>query len=100
LQEHPVHTHDNSIISGVLHLNDDDANLNFYSHKKHFLLDFNYKEYNMCNTNCWSSPTKKGNLFLFPSQLNHGVDNQKIKRDRISLSFNTWVKGSVKWNYL
>jgi len=94
-QQHPAHNHNNSMISGVIHLNDSDSNLNFYSYRKNFLLDFNYKEYTIYNSERWSWPTRKGNLFLFPSELRHGVDTQKIKRDRISLSFNTWVRGSV-----
>ncbi len=94
-KNHPVHNHPNSIVSGVMHFDDDDSNLNFYSIHKHFPLDFNYKEYTPVNSQRWSCPTMKYKLFLFPSSINHDVDIQKIKRDRISLSFNTWIKGTV-----
>lgn len=94
-QNHHSHSHPNSVISGVMHFNDDDAKLNFYSEKKNFPLNFNYKELTIYNSESWGWPTKKNTLFLFPSTLNHDVDTQEINKDRISLSFNTWVRGSV-----
>ena len=94
-KNHPRHNHPNSVVSGVMHFEDDDANLNFYSNNKHFPFEFNYKEYDPFNSQSWSWPTKKYKLFLFPSTINHDVDTQKINRDRISLSFNTWIKGTV-----
>tara|TARA_R110000823_G_C15868025_1_gene493881 strand:+ start:39 stop:647 length:609 start_codon:yes stop_codon:yes gene_type:complete len=94
-QSHQYHKHANSVISGVMHFDDDDAKLNFFSNKNIFPLDFNYKERTMYNSERWSWPTKKYSLFLFPSTLNHSVDTQEINRDRISLSFNTWVRGTV-----
>tara|TARA_R110000787_G_scaffold98222_1_gene202152 strand:+ start:51 stop:662 length:612 start_codon:yes stop_codon:yes gene_type:complete len=94
-KNHPRHNHPNSVVSGVMHFEDDDSNLNFYSSNNHFPFEFNYKEYDPFNSKSWSWPTKKYNLFLFPSTINHDVDTQKINRDRISLSFNTWIKGTV-----
>jgi ectoine hydroxylase-related dioxygenase (phytanoyl-CoA dioxygenase family) len=39
-------------------------------------------------------PMKKGELIIFPSNLWHSVPSNKSKIERISLSFNTWIKGS------
>jgi|TARA_B110000483_G_scaffold120138_1_gene145100 uncharacterized protein (TIGR02466 family) len=94
-KNHYRHNHPNSVVSGVMHFEDDDASLNFYSNNKYFPFEFNYKEYDPFNSERWSWPTKKYKLFLFPSTINHDVDTQEINRDRISLSFNTWVRGSV-----
>jgi uncharacterized protein (TIGR02466 family) len=94
-QSHPKHVHPNSIISGVLHFNDGDSPINFYSPQEHYPLSFNFKEYNLFNSVKWDWPTKKYGLLIFPSKVRHGVETQKIERDRVSVSFNTWIKGVV-----
>ena len=40
-------------------------------------------------------PMKKGELILFPSNLQHSVPANQSDEDRISLSFNTWIKGDI-----
>jgi uncharacterized protein (TIGR02466 family) len=94
-QKHHTHLHSNSVVSGVMHFDDNDANINFLSDGLPYLFAFNFKENNFLNSQKWSLPTKKYSLLLFPSKLMHDVDIQKRKTDRISLSFNTWVKGEV-----
>lgn len=94
-KSHHIHSHPNSIISGVLHFNEDDSSINFHSPSPPFCLDFNFLEYNILNSTLWRFPTKKYGLILFPSTLKHNVNTQEIARDRISLSFNTWIKGKV-----
>tara|TARA_B110000285_G_scaffold232062_1_gene302248 strand:- start:105 stop:716 length:612 start_codon:yes stop_codon:yes gene_type:complete len=94
-QKHHTHNHPNSVISGVMHFDDNDSNLNFYSDDLPYFFSFNHKEYDIYNSQKWSWPTKKYNLFLFPSKLKHDVDIQRKETDRISLSFNTWVSGIV-----
>jgi hypothetical protein len=78
-----------------MHFDDNDSNLNFYSDDLPYFFSFNHKEYDIYNSQKWSWPTKKYNLFLFPSKLKHDVDIQRKETDRISLSFNTWVSGIV-----
>ena len=44
----------------------------------------------------WSFPVKSNELFLFPSWMEHQVDaNEKATKNRISLAFNVYVKGTV-----
>jgi hypothetical protein len=48
--------------------------------------------------NCleWDVPVQTGQLLFFPSSVRHGVPPREDRTtDRISLSFNTFVKGLV-----
>ena len=38
---------------------------------------------------------EKGKLLIFPSKLNHSVEPNTKDDLRISLSFNTWLRGEV-----
>ena len=38
---------------------------------------------------------KMGELIIFPSSLTHSVRANQSDEERISLSFNTWAKGSL-----
>jgi len=38
---------------------------------------------------------KKGELILFPSNIQHSVPVNQSDEERISLSFNTWIKGNM-----
>lgn len=40
-------------------------------------------------------PVKEGMIIIFPSNLKHSVDKVKEDKTRISLSFNSFVKGSL-----
>jgi hypothetical protein len=47
---------------------------------------------------CLSFKVKKNTLIIFPSTLIHHVNNTKSKNTRISLAFNTFVKGNFGAN--
>ena len=53
------------------------------------------ENYNICNSSSWWLPVETGVLFLFPSYLMHSVDTVKNNDTRISLSFNTFLKGDI-----
>ena len=96
---HHEHSHANSIISGVFYISteEDDkfavADPNF---KIKDILKFEPKMFNMWNSNNWIFPVNNNELILFPSWLDHGVNpNKEATTDRISLSFNTFVKGTL-----
>ncbi len=92
-QYHHKHLHSNSIISGVLYFNCNNDNIKFYNSNINHTLKPLIKKYNFWNSETWTFPTKTGELFMFPSSLNHGVDVKKGDNIRISLSFNTFYKG-------
>ena len=96
---HHEHSHQNSIVSGVFYISIvEEDNIKFIdpNAKIKELIRLNPKEYNLWNSSNWFIPIKKNNLVLFPSWLNHRVDiNEKAVTDRISISFNTFVKGTL-----
>ena len=97
-ESHRVHSHPNSIISGVFYVStEEDDKIYFYdpSNIKN-RTEFEINEFNIWNSLSWFIPTEKNALLLFPSWLSHSVEeNKKATTDRISLSFNTFVKGKI-----
>ena len=47
------------------------------------------------STDRWNLPVKHGQLILFPSFLYHEVEKNNDKETRVSLSFNTFIKGDI-----
>ena len=43
----------------------------------------------------WHIPVKQGMIIIFPSSLKHSVERVMEKDTRISLSFNSFVTGSI-----
>jgi len=97
-QFHPRHRHQNSVISGVMYLDQDDEDLSpIRFHRAHELypVEFSYDELNEFNASCRTFDPKQGMLVLFPSLLEHDVEINRTNRTRTSLSFNTYVRGTV-----
>ena len=94
---HHQHYHANSIVSGVFYIatNADDK-IQFHDRKPKDMLIFNRSSYNQYNAVTWWWPVKAKELFLFPSNMEHGVPSiQNAEQTRISLSFNTFFRGKV-----
>jgi uncharacterized protein (TIGR02466 family) len=89
-----IHTHGDSVISGVYYLKTpkDSGNLFFInpaSEAIEYLWEYCIEEYTQQNSPRWTIPVKEGSLVLFPSWLKHGVEpNLNKKEDRISIAFN------------
>ena len=63
---------------------------------KQELITFSPKVFNIWNSVTWFFPVNNNELILFPSWLQHKVEpNEKATTDRISISFNTFVKGPL-----
>jgi len=94
---HHEHSHQNSIVSGVFYISteeDDKITFSDPNHKIKELIKFEQKEFNAWNSISWFLPANNNELVLFPSWLNHSVTpNEKATTDRISISFNTFVRG-------
>ena len=86
------HNHANSIVSGVLYYND--AKISFVNDKRPFLW-FDESEFNEFNSNEHIMNLSQGDLILFPSSLVHFVKPIEQEKTRMSLSFNTFVKGTI-----
>ena len=92
---HHLHYHPNSFISGVFYFKTipDDSIVFVKTVKGMFEIEPN--NYNYLNSDSWALPVKTGDLLLFPSTLQHQVDKNKSNDVRISLSFNTFIKGDI-----
>jgi len=93
-QYHHLHNHPNSIVSGVLYINTNNDNITFYK-KFNSELRIEPKNFNDFNSNSHTYNVNTGDLILFPSYIDHYVSNKKFSDERISLSFNVFVKGKM-----
>ena len=97
-QSHHAHVHPNSFLSGVLYIK---ANPNYHSIRftnSSYNNIFPYNErtqWSDFNSKCYDIPVEEGKLIIFPSRLMHDVSRNTQDDLRISLSFNTWIKGEV-----
>jgi uncharacterized protein (TIGR02466 family) len=91
---HHQHFHSNSIVSGVFYLNTPGSGA----------ITFNIPQrqpWHIQNIpNWWNMrkirfPVSSGDLILFMSDLEHGVETQLHDETRVSLAFNTWFKGEI-----
>tara|TARA_Y100001938_G_scaffold61154_1_gene85068 strand:+ start:168 stop:818 length:651 start_codon:yes stop_codon:yes gene_type:complete len=100
-KKHHRHNHPNTIFSGVLYLDVEDGNDQklFFSGKTGFLntfnFDYDYTEYNMINSNRYWLPVNVGTCIIFPSHVNHWVEEIKTEGERIVMGFNCFVKGKM-----
>jgi hypothetical protein len=91
---HHQHFHSNSIVSGVFYLNAPGAGaISFHIPQR--------QPWHIPNVpNWWNMrkirfPVSSGDLILFMSDLEHGVETQLNDDVRVSLAFNTWFKGEI-----
>jgi uncharacterized protein (TIGR02466 family) len=95
---HHHHYHPNSIISGVFYVSTvEDDKIRFFDFRRsNQIIKFEPKEGTFYNSESISIDIKDSVLLLFPSLLIHCVEpNEKATTDRISLSFNVFVKGNI-----
>lgn len=98
-EKHHVHFHPNSIVSGVLYLQATKNCGDLILHHKSSLrnnFDFSYdvNSYNIFNSQTWRYNVTSGNILIFPSWVNHSVEENCSDQDRIILGFNTFVRGA------
>ena len=96
---HHEHCHSNSIISGVFYISTEQSDKIAFADpntKVKDLIEIGFREYNTWNSTNWFVPAIANELVLFPSWLSHKVEpNENATTDRISISFNTFVKGPL-----
>jgi uncharacterized protein (TIGR02466 family) len=91
---HHKHNHVNSIITGVYYINPEIPQSIVFHKKKETMLHYEIDSYNEFNSRQFMLNCKKGMLILFPSDMLHEVGLNESQEERISLSFNTFFKGS------
>ena len=96
-QYHHPHYHPNSVISGVYYIDTDDSDrITFYNPQPIWLtMNVEPKEWNIWNSQEWYVTIPKNSLVLFPSKLYHSVSPTINPKTRVSLSFNTFLKGKL-----
>ena len=96
---HHEHYHQNSIISGVFYIStveNDKIMFGDPNFRIKEIIKLETKEFNFWNAPAWFFSSNNNELILFPSWLNHSVEpNEKATTDRISISFNTFIKGTL-----
>jgi len=98
-QFHPKHKHPNSVISGVMFVDENNNGslppIRFHRTLEMFPLNFSFDDLNEFNASCREFDPEEGMLMLFPSLLEHDVGKNTSDRVRTSISFNTYVRGMV-----
>lgn len=98
-QSHHRHAHQNSIISGVFYFNADINSDSINMYTRNFLqgdhINIPPKEVNIYNRECVTLPAETGTLYLFNSKIPHDVSPTQNNETRISLAFNSFVRGKI-----
>lgn len=95
-QSHHVHTHPNSVVSGVLYINlAPQDGINFYRNEDNIWYELTKQQDTYYNAFQYFVQSSVGDLLLFPSNVRHGVREVTSNIQRISLSFNTFFSGQL-----
>jgi uncharacterized protein (TIGR02466 family) len=95
-QYHHKHSHPNSVVSGVFYPQADSKVDKIYFYKDGYeRIKIPAAEYNTYNSESWWFEVGAGDLILFPSHLTHMVQTKKDDNTRISIAFNTFLKGYI-----
>ncbi len=95
-ESHHEHVHPNSMVSGVWYpqIHEQLPPIQF-RHRAQRDISLQTEKYNTFNSATFMLPMKRGELILFPSNLQHSVPVNNSEEERISLSFNSWPKGNM-----
>ena len=93
---HHKHAHPNSFVSGVLYINADPEKDKIYFYREGYQqLKLPTENYNLYNSESWWFETGTGQMYLFPSGTTHMVQTTESADTRVSIAFNTFLKGYV-----
>jgi len=93
---HHKHSHPNSFISGVYYVNaiKNEDMIKFYKDVPP-TYQINHNQPNNYNSGDVAVLVETGDLVLFPSNFTHNVPATTSKETRISISFNTFIRGNI-----
>jgi uncharacterized protein (TIGR02466 family) len=99
-QYHHAHNHPNSFISGCFYpkANIEHDNITFEK-LEHRTIDIEPTEWNLWNSKTWAVGIGTGDLIFFPSNLRHFVKTKAQDESRISIAFNTFIRGKFGDDY-
>ena len=96
------HSHQNAMFSGIVYLDVDDNTGEISFHDKEnsdrlfppsFFIPF--KNSNLYSASSMAFKPKIGDIFFFPSNLEHSISEHKSDRTRYALAFNFWMRGKL-----
>jgi uncharacterized protein (TIGR02466 family) len=93
-QSHHRHGHPNCVIGGVLYLEGESFNTTFYSPCPNFFA-YKHTEYNHLNSDIFTVHSSKNEAIVFPSKVQHEVVPYTGETPRITLSWNTFIRGKI-----
>ena len=95
-QYHHKHSHPNSFISGVFYVNaiKNEDMIKFHKDLPP-IFQINHNQSNNYNSQEVAILVETGDLVLFPSNFTHNVPPTTSKETRISISFNTFIRGNL-----
>lgn len=94
-QRHHRHAHPNSFFSGVLYINVDLNDLISFTNPNKFHFYNDIDRFNQYNVESVVYHVKPNTIILFPSTLEHEVPPTTVEHDRVSLAFNSFIKGTM-----
>ena len=99
-QYHHIHSHPNSVVSGILYFDCDKKNdkVKFSNPIGYQQIKPQIKDFNIWNSETWWFALETGQLVMFPSSTTHQVETKQGTNTRISLAFNTFYKGTIGSN--
>ena len=97
------HRHNNSVFSGIMYLDVDEASGDLCFHNEYSGSNTPYpstmplpvSDYNIFNSLEWKFTPKSGDIFIFPSGLIHSVSPSASDNTRYCLSFNLYPRGII-----
>ena len=95
-QFHHKHAHPNSFLSGIYYVNvNPKLDKIFFFRDGYERIDIPARDWNHWNSKSWWFNIDNDVLVIFPSYLTHMVQQVEAEETRISLSFNTFIKGYI-----
>jgi len=95
-QMHHRHWHPNSIISGIVYLaSEGTSGGTKFITSQYDTIEYGIQNANIYNSRSWTVDPEVGTMILFPSNVEHMVQEYLGDTPRITLSFNSFVRGNV-----
>lgn len=94
----PSHYHSNSLFSGIYYFDvyPDSGDLVLENEQENLFsrtLKFDFKDWNIFNSNEWTITPENGMVILFPSHLSHRINVNKNSNNRFCIAFNVFARG-------
>jgi hypothetical protein len=98
-ESHRKHQHPNSFLSGVLYISANPTEDKITFHKGEYKQIYIPSDsFDIMNSDSWWFNVDEGKITIFPSNIAHHVEDVVTDETRISLAFNTFLKGTLGEN--